>query len=126
MAGKMSIQAQQTLAFFEEARVKVDRLYALVEQYAGARANQDSFLGPIGRTAVEVNQLFMGKGYGVMADSANQIAMLAKRGGSPNTKSRGLRELVSSIRAAMDTNIKIVIAEEAHKEEGKGGASGKT
>src|SRR5437660_1608196 len=115
MAGKMSIGALQTLAFFDEARVKVDRLYSLIEQYAGAKVNQDQYLGPITRTAVDVNRLFMNKGYGVMADTANQIGMLAKRGGSPSTKSRGFRELINSMRSAMDTNINIIIAEEAHK-----------
>ena len=115
MAGKMSIQAQQTIAFFDEVKKKTDRLYSLIEQYSAAKAAQDQYLGPIGRTATDVNRLFMNKGYGIMADTANQIAMLAKRGGSANTKSRGFRELMNSIRAAMDTNIKIIIAEEAHK-----------
>jgi hypothetical protein len=126
MAGKMSIQAQQTMAFFDEVRVKVDRLYALVEQFVAAKSGQDQLVGPIGRTAVDVSQMFMTKGYGVMADSANQIAMLAKRGGSVNTKSRGFREMVSSIRSAMETNIKIIVAEEAHKsdEKKKGAVSG--
>ena len=119
MAGKMSIQAQQTLLFFDEVRVKTDHLYALIEQYAGAKSNVDQYLGPIGRTAIDVNRLFMNRGYGVMADTANQISMLAKRGGSQNTKSRGFRELISSIRSAIDTNIKIIIAEEAHKGEKK-------
>jgi hypothetical protein len=117
MVGKMSIQAQQTIAFFDEVKVKVDHLHSLIEQYAGAKVNQDQYLGPVGRTAVDVNRLLMNKGYGVMADTANQIAMLAKRGGSPQSKSRGFRELVNSLRSAMDTSIKIIIAEEAHKEE---------
>jgi hypothetical protein len=119
MAGKLSIQAQQTIAFFDEVKVKVDRLYALVEQFAAAKTGQDQLTGPIGRTAVDVSQMFMTKGYGVMADSANQIAMLAKRGGSVNTKQRGFREMVNSIRAAMETNLKILIAEEAHKDDEK-------
>jgi hypothetical protein len=120
----MSIQAQQTIAFFEEVKVKTDRLHSLIEQYAAARAAQaqEQFLGPIGRTAVDVNRMLMNRGYGVMADSANQISMLAKRGGTANTKARGLRELINSIRAAMDTNIKIIIAEEAHKQEATDGA----
>jgi len=117
MAGKMSIQAQQTLAFFDEVKVKVDRLHSLVEQYAAAKSQPEQLLGPIGRTATDVNRLFMNKGYGVMADSANQIGMAAKRGGAQNSKSRTLRELINSIRAAIDTNIKIIIAEEAHKED---------
>jgi hypothetical protein len=75
MAGKMSIGALQTIAFFDEARVKVDRLYSLIEQYAGAKTNLEQYLGPITRTAVDVNRLLMNKGYGVMADTANQIAI---------------------------------------------------
>lgn len=117
MAGKMSIQAQQTIAFFDEARVKVDRLYSLIEQYASARSKPEEFLQPIGRTATDVHRLLMNKGYGVMADSANQIVMAAKRGGPQNSKSRVFRELVNSIRSAIDTTIKVVIAEEAHKDE---------
>jgi len=74
-------------------------------------------MGPIGRTATDVNHMLMNAGYGVMADTANQIVMLAKRGGSKNTKSRGLREMVNSIRAAMETSINVIIAEEAHAEE---------
>ena len=117
MAGKLSIQAQQAIAFFDEVRVKTDRLYSLIEQYSAAKAAQDQHLGPIARTATDVNRMLMNKGYGLMADTANQIAMLAKRGGSANTKTRGLRELINSVRAAMDTNIKIIIAEEAHKDD---------
>lgn len=115
--GKLSIQAQQTIAFFDDVKKKTDRLYSLIEQYTAAKVAQDQYLGPIGRTATDVNRMLMNKGYGVMADTANQMAMLAKRGGSVNTKSRGFRELMNSIRAAMDTNIKIIIAEEAHKKD---------
>lgn len=117
MAGKMSIQAQQTIAFFEEVKIKVDRLHSLIEQFAGARAKPEQFLQPISHTAVDVNRLLMNKGYGVMADYANQIIMVAKRGGAQNTKSRTFRELVNSIRSAMDTNVKVIIAEEAHKDD---------
>ncbi len=119
MAGKMSIAAQQEMVFFDEARKKMDRLHSLVEQVAAAKTGQDQFMGPITRTAVEVQRLFMNKGYGVMADTANQIAMNAKRGGGMNMKIRTFRELVNSIKAAMETRIKVIIAEESHKEKGE-------
>lgn len=119
MAGKLSIGAQQEVIFFEEAKKKVDRLHALIEQMAAAKVGQDQMMGPISRTAVDTQRLFMNKGYGVMADSANQIAMNAKRGGGMNMKIRVFRELVNSIKAAMDTRIKIVIAEDAHKNDEK-------
>jgi len=117
VVGKLSIAAQQQMLFFDEVKTKVDRLHSLIEQMVVAKIGQAEFMGPIGRTATDVQRIFMNGGYGVMADSANQIAMNAKRGGSMQMKIRSFRELVSSIKAAMDTNIKMIIAEEAHKEE---------
>lgn len=117
MAGKMSARAQKRMAFFDEAKVKVDRLYALIEQYATARSAQDQFLGPISRTAQDVSQLFMDGGEAVMGDDANQIAMLARRGGLVNMKARAFRELVGSIRSGVDTAVKVIIAEEGHRED---------
>ena len=116
MAGKLSIKAQQSIAFFDQVKVKTDRLYALIEQNASSKGGSE-ILGPIARTAIDANRLLMNKGYGVMADTANQIAMLAKRGGTASTKNRGMRELINSLRAAMETNIKIIVAEEAHKDD---------
>ena len=115
MVGKLSIAAQQEMVFFDEARKKVDHLHSLIEQVAAAKANQQQFMGPIQRTATDVQRLFMNAGYGVMADSANQIGMQAKRGGGMNMKVRAFREIVNSIKSAMDTRVKIIIAEEAHK-----------
>ena len=114
MAGKLSIAAQQEMAFFDEARKKVDRMHSLVEQLAATRipAQQTAFIQPIQRVATEAQVLFMNAGYGVMADSCNQLVMKCKGGGAMNTKIRNFRELTTSVKSAMDVRIKIIIAEE--------------
>lgn len=121
MAGKLSIAAQQEMVFFEEAKKKIDHLHALIEQMAAAKIGQVELMGPIGRAATDVQRVLMNGGYGVMADSANQITMNAKRGGGMNMKIRAFRELVNSIKAAMDTRIKVMIAEDKRKHDDLGG-----
>ena len=117
MAGKMSIGAQQEVLFFEEAKKKIDRLHSLIEQVAAARIGQEQMMQPIGRTAVDAQRLFMNKGHGVMADTCNNIAMQAKRGGGMAMKIRTFRELLNSVKSAMDTRVKVIIAEESRKQE---------
>lgn len=113
MAGKkLSAGAQLKLDVIVQGRRKWDRVYSLVEQYASAKKGQDAYAGMISRAATDVNRLFMNNGWGVMADGANQVAMLAKRGGATASKFRGLRELVSNVRAAMDRQEKQIVAED--------------
>jgi hypothetical protein len=109
---KLSAKAQLKIDVLTEARRKFDRIHSLVEQYAGTSHGEDTFLSPLARTATEVARLFMNNGYGIMADQANQIAMLAKRGVGKQTKLRTLRELIVSVRQAMDHAEKMIIEEE--------------
>src|SRR4026207_2218145 len=108
MGSKLSIKAQLQVGVLEEAKRKADRIHALIEQMIGARVGQEGLLQPIGRAAVDLQRLLMNNGLGVMADASNQIAMLAKRGGSIQTKTRSFRELVNSIKSAIDTRTKVV------------------
>jgi len=122
MAGiKLSAKAQLKIEVLAEARRKLDRIHSLVEQYAGTGHGEDAFLGPMARTATEVARLVMNNGYGVMADQANQIAMLAKRGTGKQTKVRTLRELVVSVRQAMDHAEKMIIEEDKAEQGAQGG-----
>jgi hypothetical protein len=111
VAGKRSTQAKQALETLEEARRKLDRVYALVEQYAAARDHQDTMAPPISRAASDVARVLLADGYGVLGDTANQISMLAKRGGATMSKFRGLREMTASIRAGIESEQKIILSE---------------
>lgn len=113
MAGvKLSAKAQLKLDVLLEARRKLDRIHALVEQYAGTSRGEDALLSPLARTATDVGRLFMNQGYGIMADHANQIAMMAKRGAGKQTRLRTFRELVASLRQAVEHAEKTIIEED--------------
>lgn len=119
MAGKkLSSKAQQKLELLVQAQRKTDRLYSLVEQYAGASA--DHFASMISRAATELGRVLLNAGFGVMADHANQMAMLARRGGATQSKFRGLRELVNHLNGELDRARKKV---ESEDEEGEGEGS---
>lgn len=109
---KLSAGAQLKIDVLTQARRKYDRIHGLVEQYAGTAKGDDAFLGPITRTATEVARLLMQNGYGIMADHSNQIGMMAKRGTGKQTKVRTFRELISSVRQALDHAEKMIIEEE--------------
>jgi hypothetical protein len=63
----------------------------------------------------------MNNGLGVMADSANQVAMGAKRGGHTQAKYRQLRELVGGLRVAIDRAEKNVLDAERQHEHDEAG-----
>lgn len=109
---KLSGGAQLKLDVLSQARRKFDRIYSLVEQYAGTGKGDDVFLSPITRTATEVARAFMQNGYGVMADHANQIGMMAKRAGPKPAKLRTFRERIASVRSAIEHAEKMIIEEE--------------
>ncbi len=109
---KLSAKGQLKIDMITTARRKFDRLHALVEQYGGTSKGDDAFMSPISHTATEVARVFMNNGYGIMADQSNQIGMLAKRGVGKQTKLRTFRELIISVRQAMDHAEKMVIEEE--------------
>lgn len=118
---KLSAKAQLKLDMFTMQRRKYDRIHSLVEQYGGLKKGDDAMMGPISRTATEVARTFMNNGYGIMADQSNQIAMLAKRAVPKPSRLRTFRELVASVRAAMDHAEKMVIEEDKAEQPGAAG-----
>ncbi len=109
MGAKLSGSAQRALESLEEARRKWERVRSLVEQAASARTGTDMFLTMIWRAATDVNRIFMSAGQGVLADQANQLAMLVKRGGALSTKLRPMREFVAAVNAGIDRAKKQVV-----------------
>jgi hypothetical protein len=113
MAGiKLSAGAQLKIDALTMARRKVDHIHALVEQYGGTNVGEDALLRSLARAAAEVGRLFMNNGHGIMADNANQIATLAKRGVGKPFKLRTFREAIAAVRSAMDHAEKMIMDEE--------------
>ncbi len=113
MGSKLSSKALRILEALEEARRKWDRVHSLVEKVAGARTGQDMYLSQISRAAAHVNRLFMSNGLGPLADTANQLSMLVRRGGTMQSKVRSMREMVVSVRAGMERAKKAVLTADA-------------
>ncbi len=120
MGTKLSAKAQEKLEILTEARRKWDRVHSLVEQYGSVKTGEDTFLSQIYRTATDVARIFMNNGYGVMADQANQLAALAKRGSSKQSKLRTMRELIASVKAAIEHAEKMVAQEDAKESSASG------
>jgi hypothetical protein len=113
MAGiKLSTGAQLKLDALVMARRKCDHIHALTEQYGGTKVGEDALLRALARAAADVGRLFMNNGYGIMADHANQIASLAKRGVGKPQKLRTFRETIAAVRSAMDHAEKMIMDEE--------------
>ncbi len=112
MAKKLSSKAMKKLETLTEARRKWDRVRSLVEQAATQKTGQDMYLSQTKRAAEDVGRVFMNGGYGPLAGSANELALLVKRGGSLQTKLRAMRETVGSVHAGIDRAEKTVMDEE--------------
>jgi hypothetical protein len=119
VADKLSAGAQQDLEVITMARRKLDRLHTLVEQFAVAKAgpSQDSMAAQVSRTALELGRALLQNGMGVLADQANQMGMLARRGGGPGAKLRGMRDYVAQMRPGLDRAEKAVMQKDAESGE---------
>ncbi len=106
---KLSSQAQLKMDALTEVRRKWGRVYGLVEQYGSAKTGEDTYLSQIARAATDVSRILMNNGYGVMADTANQTAMMAKRSSGKQTTIRSMREFVISLRQAMERAEKTIM-----------------
>jgi hypothetical protein len=121
MVGKLSIAAQQELEAIVMARRKLDRIHGLVEQFAMSPKGQDQLAIMVGRAALELGRLLLGRGLGVIADQANQLGMLARRGGTTQTKIRGMKDYVASLRPALERAERAVYDKEAQEAHGESG-----
>lgn len=116
MTGKLSAAAQQELDTIAVARRKLDRIHGLVEQYASGMKGQDQLAIMIGRAALELGRLL--QGFGTIADQANQLGMLARRGGTTQTKIRSMKDCVAGLRPALERAEKAVYDKEAAEARG--------
>jgi len=117
MAKKLSSRAQKKLDQLTEARRKWDRIRGLVELLATQRVGHDLYLGQIRRTAQDVQRVFMNAGLGPLADGANQMVLQTRRGGTLQTKLRGMREIVVSVTGGIERAEKTVVDEDRQSSE---------
>ena len=117
MAKKISSKAMRKLETLAEARRKWDRVRSLVELVASQKTGQDMYLSQIKRAAEDVSRVVMNGGYGPLAGSANDMAILVKRGGTLQTKIRTMREIVGSVHGGIDRAEQAVMAEEKKQPE---------
>jgi hypothetical protein len=113
--GKLGAGAQGNLEVVAQARRKLERLHNLTEQYAVAKAgsSQDSVASLISRASLELGRSLLQVGLGVLADQANQMGMLARRGGGAQTKLRGMRDYVAQMRPGLDRAERSIITKDA-------------
>jgi hypothetical protein len=115
MEKKLSAGAQGDLEVITQARRKLERLHSLTEQFALAKAgsSQDSVASLISRASLELGRSLLQVGLGVLADQANQMGMLARRGGGPQAKLRGMRDYVAQMRPGLDRAEKSIMSKDA-------------
>jgi len=118
MEHKLSAGAQQDMEVIAQARRKLERLHNLTEQYAVAKAgsSQDSVASLISRASLELGRSLLQVGLGVLADQANQMGMLARRGGGPQAKLRGMRDYVAQMRPGLDRAERGILTKDAESE----------
>jgi hypothetical protein len=113
MGTKLSAKAQERIDFLDKVAKKLDRLHSLTEQLAAAKSGGDQLSSQIARECQQLRQGAIINNLGPLADAVGQMGMAVKRGGSPQTKARALREGMSSARPMVERLIKATLEAEA-------------
>lgn len=94
----------QKLKTIDEALAQVQRLHGIVETYALAlkRKQPTSFFGQQIKRALAPLVGLLKPQFGMIADQAAALNLVAGRGGNEQTKVRLLREGIGSLRQALD------------------------
>lgn len=114
MSGQLDGAGQIKLATLDEASLQLQRLHAIVERYAMAVRTQTEsghYRQQLVRAATPLVGLLKPQ-FSVTADVVSSFLLVASRGGSEQTKVRGLRESVAQIR--MQLEIAVTKVKERH------------
>jgi hypothetical protein len=126
MAGlKLDGAGQAKLKTLEDATVILQRIHALVEQYALAVKRQTStgpFMMNLRRQFPSLGGLLKGQ-FGLISDQVFAVSLAISRGSSEPTRIRQMREGVAQIGQALEIAAKSVIEKHTVDDE-KAGASG--
>jgi hypothetical protein len=112
MAGqKLSSKATETVEFIDYVIAQCDHLAGDVEEFAAAKkaAQADWVRQGIARELGHLRQRAMARNLGVLADEIGRLAVQAGGGGSPQMKTRLLRDGVAALRAACERMRKTTI-----------------
>lgn len=112
--GNLSPAAQMRIARLREMADKVQHVHGLVERYASTRDPRqlEQLKQPMKRAFGRLKLEFMGAGMDNMSQLAGSMEIAAGRGGSPQSKSRILREGVGSLRFQIDHEQRRVASED--------------
>lgn len=112
MAGNLSPAAQGRLNEIALLGDKVQRAHGLVEQFAAAKVNLDQLQLPLTRLFNQLKMQFMGIGLDALPQLAGSMEIAARRGMSPMSKARILREGVGSMKFQMELAQRAIVADD--------------
>lgn len=96
-AQKLSSRQQAQLAYLQTLPPKFQRIHSVIEQMASLQVD-DSALRSFTRSLDQLKAGAAALSMTSLADTAGLMATMARRGGGVQTKVRGLRELLGSLK----------------------------
>jgi hypothetical protein len=112
MAGKLSASASTRVAELEAYMPKVMHLNNLIENYAAAKVNPDSFLQSLKRSGDQLKMKLLSAGFAQMSQICGAMVMTASRAGNQGTKTRALREHFGNLKFQLELEIRSTIRDD--------------
>jgi hypothetical protein len=112
MAAKLSSRQQAQLAYLESLPPRFGRIYSVIEEMAGLRADEAVVRGLI-RLLDQIKGEAGALSLSGLADTAGLMGTMARRGGGMQVKVRGLRELQGSLKINYEAALRVASTPEA-------------
>ena len=97
MSVKLSSRQQAQLAYLQTLPPRFGRIYAVIEEMAGLRAD-DVVVRGLGRLLDQIKGESGALSLSGLAETAGLMSNMTRRGGSVQVRVRGLRELLNSLK----------------------------
>lgn len=105
MGQKLSSKQQAHLAFLETVPLKIERVKRVIEEMGSLRADEQTVKGMC-RMLDELKSTASQLSLASLADTLGHMSNLARRGGGLQLRVRGLRELLGSLKANYDAELR--------------------
>jgi hypothetical protein len=112
MAVKLSSRQVAQLAYLQTLPPKLQRIYTIIEEIAGLRAD-DQVVRGLSRMLDEIKANAGALSLAGLADTAGLMSTLSRRGGGVQMKVRGLRELLGSLKLNYESSLRSATTPEA-------------